>query len=39
VNAYNLIFRPDDLLKNAGKGLRQGFNDAGPVEGKGKYHG
>lgn len=30
-NAYNLLFRPDILTKNAGKGLRQGYQDAGPV--------
>jgi len=39
VNVYNLLFRPDELTKNAGKGLRQGFDDAGPAEGKSKYHG
>lgn len=38
VNVYNILFRPDELTKNAGKGLRQGFDDAGPAEGKGKYH-
>jgi len=31
VNAYDLIFRPERLERNAGKGLRQGFEDAGPV--------
>ena len=31
VNAYDLLFRPDRLTKNAGKGLREGFGDAGPV--------
>ena len=30
-NTYDLLFRPDSLIKNAGKGLRQGFEDAGPV--------
>ena len=30
-NAYNLLFRPDELAKNAGKGLRQGYEDAGPA--------
>ena len=29
VNAYDLIFRPERLTKNAGKGLRQGFEDVG----------
>ena len=31
LNVYNMLFRPDELRKNAGKGLRQGFEDAGPV--------
>lgn len=31
VNAYDLLFRPERLSKNAGKGLRQGFEDAGPI--------
>ena len=31
VNAYDLLFRPERLVKNAGKGLRQGFEDAGPI--------
>lgn len=31
-NAYNLLFKPDVLGKNAGKGLRQGFVDAGPIK-------
>lgn len=31
VNAYDLLFRPERLQRNAGKGLRQGFDDAGPV--------
>ncbi|MDD1743967.1 MAG: riboflavin synthase [Methanomassiliicoccales archaeon] len=30
-NAYNLLFRPEELAKNAGKGLRQGYEDAGPA--------
>ena len=30
-NAYNLLFRPEELGKNAGKGLRQGYEDAGPA--------
>jgi riboflavin synthase len=30
-NAYNLLFRPGELSKNAGKGLRQGYEDAGPA--------
>jgi len=31
VNTYDLVFRPERLERNAGKGLRQGFEDAGPV--------
>lgn len=31
LNAYALLFRPDDLARRAGAGLRQGFPDAGPV--------
>ncbi len=31
VNAYDLLFRPERIHRNAGKGLRQGFDDAGPV--------
>jgi len=32
VNAYDILFRPERLLKNAGKGLRQGFKDVGRIE-------
>lgn len=31
LNAYALLFRPHDLARHAGEGLRQGFPDAGPV--------
>ncbi|HTS32895.1 MAG TPA: riboflavin synthase [Thermoplasmata archaeon] len=31
VNAYSLLFRPRDLARRAGTGLRQGFPDAGPA--------
>ena len=31
INVYDLLFRPESLTKRAGKGLRQGFADAGPV--------
>jgi riboflavin synthase len=31
VNAYSLLFRPRDLARRAGMGLRQGFPDAGPA--------
>jgi riboflavin synthase len=30
-NAYAMLFRPKDLARRAGEGLRQGFPDAGPV--------
>jgi riboflavin synthase len=30
-NVYYLLFKPEYLRKNAGKGLRQGFEDAGPA--------
>jgi riboflavin synthase len=31
LNAYSLLFRPQDLSRNAAMGLRQGFDDAGPA--------
>jgi riboflavin synthase len=31
LNALDLIFNPENLTKKAGKGLRQGFEDAGPL--------
>ncbi|MGQ9587053.1 MAG: riboflavin synthase [Thermoplasmata archaeon] len=31
VNVFDLVFRPDRLVKSAGKGLRQGFEDVGPM--------
>ena len=31
VNAYDLLFRPSRLAASSGKGLRQGFDDAGPI--------
>jgi riboflavin synthase len=31
LNAYAMLFRPQDLARHAGEGLRQGFADAGPV--------
>jgi len=34
INVYDLLFRPDALTKNAGRGLRQGFGDAGPIKEK-----
>lgn len=32
INCYNLLFRKEELIKNAGKGLRQGFADIGSLE-------
>jgi riboflavin synthase len=34
VNAYNLLFRPEVLVRNAGRGLRQGYEDVGPIKEK-----
>ena len=31
VNAYDLLFRPERLRRNAGTGQRQGFADEGPL--------
>jgi len=31
VNAYDLLFRPERLQKQAGTGQRQGFEDTGPA--------
>ena len=31
LNAFALLFRPQDLGRNAAHGLRQGFQDAGPA--------
>jgi len=31
VNVYYLLFKPEELAKNAGKGLRQGYDDAGAI--------
>jgi len=30
-NAYSLLYHPERLARHAGEGLRQGFEDAGPV--------
>jgi len=30
-NAYWLLYEPDQLVRRAGQGVRQGFTDAGPV--------
>ena len=32
INALNLLFNQDELIKKAGKGLREGFEDAGPLK-------
>ena len=32
VNAYNMLFHPEKLIKMAGTGQRQGFEDEGPVK-------
>ncbi|MCL4328125.1 MAG: riboflavin synthase [Candidatus Thermoplasmatota archaeon] len=34
LNAYNLLFNRKELSENAGRGLRQGFEDVGPVAGQ-----
>ena len=31
LNAYTMLFRPHDLARHRGEGLRQGFPDVGPV--------
>jgi riboflavin synthase len=30
-NAYWLLYEPDELTKRAGQGVRQGYEDAGPI--------
>lgn len=38
-NAYLILFKPGELVKKAGTGQRQGYPDAGPIEGTGGiYH-
>jgi riboflavin synthase len=32
LNVIELLFRPENLTKKAGKGLREGFEDVGPLE-------
>ncbi len=34
LNAFNLLFNPEVLKRNAGKGLRQGYADAGEALGE-----
>jgi riboflavin synthase len=31
INCLDLLFKPEKLTKEAGKGLREGFEDAGPL--------
>jgi riboflavin synthase len=31
-NAYWMLYEPDQLVERAGKGIRQGFDDAGPFQ-------
>jgi riboflavin synthase len=31
-NAYWMLYEPDQLIARAGRGVRQGFDDAGPLE-------
>ena len=37
-NAYLMVFRPESLLKMAGTGQRQGFEDVGPVDTRSAVH-
>jgi riboflavin synthase len=32
LNCIDLLFKPENLTKHAGKGLREGFRDAGPLK-------
>jgi len=32
INVLDLLFKPENLTKKAGKGLREGFEDAGPLK-------
>jgi len=32
-NAYWMLYEPEQLVGRAGRGVRQGFDDAGPLEG------
>ena len=31
-NALDLLFKPENLVRKAGQGLREGFKDAGPIK-------
>lgn len=37
-NVLDLLYRPERLLERAGTGQRQGYEDAGPLEGDGAVH-
>ena len=39
VNAYDLLFRPERLTRQAGTGQRQGFSDVGPAAAGGRAGG
>jgi len=32
INALDLLFKPENLIRKAGQGLREGFEDAGPIK-------
>ena len=32
INALDLLFKPENLARKAGQGLREGFEDAGPLK-------
>ena len=32
LNGLDLLFKPENLTKKAGKGFREGFEDAGPLK-------
>jgi len=32
LNCLDLLFKPENLIRKAGKGLREGFKDAGPIK-------
>ena len=32
-NAYWMLYEPEQLTRNAGRGVRQGYEDAGPLAG------
>src|SRR5664280_1420483 len=33
LNAYWMLYEPEQLTRNAGRGIRQGYEDAGPLVG------